>query len=289
MDKKGGEKMKQKLLTITLLLLLLFSITFAMCAPVKAAGNITISMNNFNDTILGYVVNGEMKNTGDTPVTNITVIVKAYDAANNFLNQTTAIYNLFSNSNSNPLVLMPGAAAAFTGIISSTNVDHAAATAAYIETTSLPQGLAITVSKTSGANYSGSVEGTMRNTGTAKADIVKIYAFFFDSTGKLLGSGETSDVFGLDAGQTKDYTATITGSGLGSNNVASYQVYAESFTGHGADTPYVAQYVSSAPTSSTNPTPSPGQTVPEFSFASAFLIILIVSMASLIICKKRQK
>ena len=85
-----------------------YSVNFSGTA--KAAGNVTVSQSGYFEPYSKYYfVAGEVKNVGDTPVTNITVTANFYDASDTFINssQTTIIPGIVGIGPS-PWVLMPG-------------------------------------------------------------------------------------------------------------------------------------------------------------------------------------
>jgi hypothetical protein len=257
----------------------------------KAAGNVTISHQGFFDSVNKYYwVAGEVKNVGDTPVTNITVTANFYDASNTFINSSTTYILPGTASNNNPWALMPGSKAPFWPIMlpsqsGSNNVDHYNATVTFQECASIPVGLQLTLTNVTvypmlqGADtlY---VEGTVKNSGTSNATWVYVYATAYDASGVVIGYNEW-DKQDLAANAETSFHITTTAYGINTfiqpaKHVATYTVTAQSFL---QPLYYVTQYGVASDTSAA---------IPEFP-SELTIVLLMMALTAVLIMRKKQK
>jgi hypothetical protein len=251
---------KQKVLVTALII---FAVVFALgiaVPPTKAAANVTVSQYGYYDTLLqGYYVFGEVTNNGDKPVTNITVNVKCYDATNNLLSASPVKGYIdgpnIANANY-PFVLNPGAITPFKiqinkGDMSFRNQDinHLTSTVSFNECDALPEKLEITVSGVYQIpGLAPNIRGTVKNTGTSKADEVFVYVIGYDSNKAVIGPyGQMATTEGggnsVNPGESANFSLNallFPVSGETGINAASFIVTAQSFVG--SNTVFTAQY-----------------------------------------------
>jgi hypothetical protein len=251
----------------------------------KATGNVVVlHYGYFHSLMKAYYVIGEVKNIGDTPVTNVTVTANFYDASDTFINSTKAYILPGIHDYVNPWVLMPGAKAPFWPMqlqseSGSQRVDHYNVTVLYQECDSIPVGLQLTLDT---ANVVGSnlyVNGTVKNTGTSNASLVYVYATAYDATGLAFGYGVWS-AQKLKPNQiaTFDMSTTnwiVTGT---PRQVQNYTITAQSFIYTGAITVYAAQYIVASDIKGV---------VPEFPSALTATLLVMAITAITILYKKR--
>ena len=279
------------LVIVMLIVVACYSANFLGTA--KAAGNVTVSHSGYFEPYLQlYWVAGEVKNVGDTPVTNITVTANFYNATDTFINtsQTTILPGLIGLGPS-PWVLMPGSKAPFWPIMlsnqsGSRNVDHYNVTVAFQECASIPVGLQLTLTNVTviPAYYSGGgsiyVEGTVKNTGTSNATWVYVYATCYDAGGAVIGY-EVWDKQNVAANAEVPFHTTTMAFGVNASTqppvqVASYTVTAESFL---QPLYYAAQY---------GITSDIDGVIPEFPSAICILLLLMATSTVLIFQKRRH-
>jgi len=134
----------------------------------------------------------------------------------------------------------------------SQNIDHCNATVSFLNCASLPVGLQITMDRqVLGVNPS--LNGTIKNTGTVKADWFYVYAIGYNSNGTVIGTN-------IYQGATLDVNCTIT---------------AQSFVTNQTDFTNMPQYTTVSDT-----------IVPEFPSALSALVLVASVTAILILYKK---
>ncbi len=278
---------KQKVLVTALII---FAVVFALgiaVPPAKAAASVTVSQYGYYDTLLqGYYVFGEVTNNGDKPVTNITVNVKCYDASNNLLSASPVKGYIDGPNVANanyPFVLNPGAIAPFktqikNGDMSFRNQDinHLTSTVSFNECDALPEKLEITVSGVYQLpGLAPNVRGTIKNTGTSRADEVFVYIIGYDSNKAVIGPyGQMITAQGggnsVNPGESANFSLSaliFPVSGETEINAASFIVTAQSFVG--SNTVFTAQYAATneiegiiqSTSSSPSPSPSPSSSL----------------------------
>ncbi len=261
--------------------------------PAEAAASVTSSQYGYYDSLLeGYYVFGEVRNDGDTPVTDIVVNVNCYDASNNLLNSNPVKGYIDGPNAANivsSFVLNPGAKAPFNLHIQKSafsfsyqNIDHLSSTVAFTECDSLPVGLQ--------ANVAGvvqvlipNVQGTVKNTGASRAENVFVYMIGYDADGRIVGPygqkiSASDGGSSLNPGESGSFSLAallFPVSGETGIKAAKYTITAQSFVQSRADAnAFEAQYAvaseitgfityssTPAPTSAASPTSSPVHTV----------------------------
>jgi hypothetical protein len=184
-----------------LIVALLIAVTCA-CAnysrPARAVANVVVaSSSSYRDTLNDYWVFGEVKNTGNTPATNISITTSFYDASSNFVNSsTTTIEGSYGSGKF--IVLHPGAKAPFYMLLlpqsGTVNFDHYGFAVSFEECVGKAAGFQIpfsqcvryTAGPTENVNVTGVIENTMP---TPIQDWFNFYATVYDSAGKVIGRG----------------------------------------------------------------------------------------------------
>ncbi len=190
--------MPSKHVLISGTLILVVCVIAFFCQPARASVNVVVaSYSSYRDALNYYWVFGEVKNTGNTPATNITINASFYDASYNFVNSSsTVIAGSYGSGKS--IVLPPGAKAPFYMLVlpqsGTANFNHCGFAVTFAEGLNKTAGFQIPVSFCE-RNQSGSVE-TISISGPIASMVtspiqegVNFYATLFNSTGAVIGQG----------------------------------------------------------------------------------------------------
>jgi hypothetical protein len=273
----------------TLITAMLIIVAACACASLSphawAAVNVVVSHYGYLEPITEtYYVVGEVKNVGETPVTNVTVTADFYDGSNTFINSSKAYILPGTSDFVNPWVLMPGAKAPFWPALllnssGSQLVDHYEVTVSFQECTSIPVGLQLTLETANIVDGILHVNGTVKNTGTSSASWVFVYATAYDVAGVAFGYNEWNEAdLAPNQVATFDVTATnfiISGT---PRQIHNYTVTAQSFTG--SVLMWTAQYTVASDINAV---------IPEFPSALTVVLLMAAMTATSILCKRRQK
>jgi len=261
-------------------MLFVMGCAFASLPPqVNATGNvIVLSHYGYFEPILKiYWVLGEVKNVGDTPVTNVIVNITFYDATNAYINSTET-FILWADPLNPPysFVLLPGAKVpffpvTFPQVSGSERVDHYSMTVSFDEyPAGKPVGLQISniVCWIDDSDHV-HVNGTITNTGTMVQTVTYAYATGYDLSGAPIGySMWGEDNLGPGEAAPFDMEITVFVITIPQKTLATYSITAQS-----------SQYA----------VPSEyNGIVPEFPSILATMLLMMVIAAVLVFCKKRQ-
>jgi hypothetical protein len=267
------------IMVCAVLIVATFVLSGTKAPRVTAAGNVTVSLWGFYEPLMkNYYVWGEVHNVGDQPVTNVSINVNCYDVSNALVTSiTTEVAPLGSASYGNPFVLMVGKKAPFgpemiSSAEGSQNIVHCNATVSFFDCASLPVGLQITMDRqVLGVNPS--LNGTIKNIGTVKADWFYVYAIGYNSNGTVIGTdayqGDT-----LDVNQVKTFSISNLNIQL-TEQVVNCTITAQSFVTNQTDFSNMPQYTTASDT-----------IVPEFPSTLTALVIVASATAILILYKK---
>lgn len=267
-------------------MLIVVAYAFAGVSPrVSAAGNVQVShYGYFDPTTQAYYVIGEVENVGDAPITNVTVTANFYDVSDTFINSNKTYIYPGVTDYVNPWVLIPGAKAPFWPLTLSNQsgadiVDHYMITTSFQECAAPTVGLQLTLDTADIFDGNLHVNGTVKNTGTANADWVFVYATGYNATGVAFDyyywftEGLAPDQVAIfDVVATNFVYTGIPG------QVQNYTVTAQSFTG--AYLLWTVQYTAESDINGI---------IPEFSSALTVVLLMMAMTATVILCKKRQK
>jgi hypothetical protein len=190
--------MPSKLVLISGTLIFVVCAIACLCPPARASANVVVaSYSNYRDALNFYWVFGEVKNTGNTPATNITINASFYDASYNFVNSSSIVI-AGSYGSGKSIVLPPGAKAPFYMLVlpqsGTANFNHCGFAVTFAESLNKTVGFQIPVSFCE-RNQSGSVE-TISISGPIVSMVtstiqegVNFYATLYNSTGAVIGQG----------------------------------------------------------------------------------------------------
>ncbi|MGA2767235.1 MAG: hypothetical protein ABSF24_02825 [Candidatus Bathyarchaeia archaeon] len=154
----------------------------------------------------------------------------------------------------------------------SQNIDHCNATVSFLNCASLPVGLQITMDRqVLGVNPS--LNGTIKNTGTVKADWFYVYAIGYNSNGTVIGTNIYQGAT-LDVNEVKKFSISNLNMQL-TEQVVNCTITAQSFVTNQTDFTNMPQYTTVSDT-----------IVPEFPSALSALVLVASVTAILILYKK---
>jgi len=278
-----NEKVREKMLVkyaVVVAMLFVMGCAFASLPPqVNAAGNVIVLSHYgyFEPYFKIYWVLGEVKNVGDTPVTNVIVNVTFYDASDVFINSSQT-FILWVDPFNPPysFVLLPGAKVPFQLVMfpelsGSERVDHYDITVSFED---YPAGKPTELEITPAGCWIDAntsilhVNGTITNTGTNTQDYTYVYVTGYDSTGAPIGY------------------AVWNKNDLGPGEVAPFDI---EVTVYVIATPpkTIATYAITAQSSQYAVESEYNGIVPEFPTWTSMLLILIVLTVAIAIYKRR--
>ena len=208
----------------------------------------------------------------------MSINVNCYDVSNALVTSIkTEVAPLGSASYGNPFVLMAGKKAPFgpemiTSAKGSQNIDHCNATVTFFDCASLPAGLQITMDRVV-LGVHPSLNGTIKNSGTVKADWFYVYAIGYDSNGAVIGTdlyqGDT-----LDVNEVKTFSISNLNMQL-TEAVVNCTITGQSFVTNQTDFTNMPQYTTVSDT-----------IVPEFPSALTALVLVASVTAILVLYRK---
>lgn len=244
----------------------------------KASANVTVaSHSSYRDALNYYWVFGEVKNTGDTPATNISIDAYFYDASDNIVNSSNTVI-MGSYGVGKSVVLLPGARAPFYMLLlpqsGTANFDHCGFAVSFEECASKNTGFQIPFSQCvqyqSGPAENVNVSGALKNTAATQIqEGVNFYATLYDSVGTVIGQGYMYEEENLLPGQVVAFNFQV---------ATFFPAQAANFTVTVQSANYAVEDESS------------GVVIPEFS--SFFIIpsfMVITLFAVLVIRRKRSE
>jgi len=191
-------EMLLKCVLIVAILIAVVCVTASFSQRAEASADIVVvSHSSYRDALNDYWVFGEVKNVGDVPATNISVIAFFYDASDNLVNSSsTVIAGSYGTGKS--IVLLSGAKVPFYMLLlpqsGTVNFDHCGFSVSFVECASKGAGFQIPVSQCflyqSGPLENVNVSGALRNTLLAQVqEGVNFYATLYDVAGTVIGQG----------------------------------------------------------------------------------------------------
>jgi hypothetical protein len=280
-------------IVLAALVAIAFLCTLKINHQVKASGpNITVTLNGVS---FGYDYNivGEIKNVGDTPATNVTVIINGYHGTT--LVGSTPTYFLYTGPyrvgwgpNNNTFVLLPGERISFYASLSQTmSIDHCTSSVSFIDAPTLPAELKIVVTKPTVEYGDVTFEGNVTNLGGSPADFIVIYATCYNATGAVLGSGQGDANNGnvLNPGENATWTISYGNRipwGFNASQIATYAVTAQAFNYSGGLWSDTALYTDTAEAT------GPVTVIPEFPTA-IFILPFLIAIPLVVIYQKKRR
>jgi hypothetical protein len=262
----------------------------ASVKPVNAESNIIIlSETSYISASDAYYIVGEVKNTGETPVRFVKITATYYDSNNDLIVTDWGYAELD--------VLLPNTKSGFTVVLLSDaaeleKIDHYTLAVTYSDAPTVPEQTLYILSHDSYISNTGAlhITGEIQNTGTKTSTYTIIYATFYDSNGKVVGTDLTfPEPEDMPAGTTESFDVLC----VDYDRVpmmTSYTLTAESdqyaITTDVSGT-ITAPETTTTPTTISEATPTP--TVPEYPVATALIAIVIATFCALLFLKGKRE
>ncbi len=273
-----------------MLIFLLAVVMIASVKPVNAESNIIIlSETSYISASDAYYIVGEVKNTGETPVRFVKITATYYDSNNDLIVTDWGYAELD--------VLLPNTKSGFTVVLLSDaaeleKIDHYTLAVTYSDAPTVPEQTLYILSHDSYISNTGAlhITGEIQNTGTKTSTYTIIYATFYDSNGKVVGTDLTfPEPEDMPAGTTESFDVLC----VDYDRVpmmTSYTLTAESdqyaITTDVSGT-ITAPETTTTPTTISEATPTP--TVPEYPVATALIAIVIATFCALLFLKGKRE